>query len=96
MKEGIMLVQKTYKGRTAGGWLSLASVGEAKCGITNIWIPAIPGLRDCQAILTDDGDMLISDSEGVVVCLETSDRAYRTLKSLESKADAENLARFAW
>ena len=87
-------VQKSFMGRTAGGWLKLASVGEAKCGITNTWIN-IPGLGDCQAILADDGDLVISNSDGVVVCLETSAKAYRTLKAMESRADKENLAKFA-
>jgi len=72
----------------------MASIGEAKCGLTNIWIK-IPKIWNCQAVLAEDGDLVIHNSDGVVVCLETSARAYRTLKAMESKAEEKNLAKYA-
>jgi hypothetical protein len=80
--------QKTYKGKTAGGWLKMAEVEQCKAGIPCIWV-SIPRYGYCQVDLADDGDMIIADSEGILCCLETSKKAYRTLKALEAKQNDE-------
>jgi hypothetical protein len=82
--------QKTYKGKTAGGWLKAAEVTECKAGLTYTWV-SIPGDGDCQILLSDDGDMVITNYYGIVVVLDTSMRAYRKLLALEARADKVNL-----
>lgn len=82
--------QKTYKGKTAGGWLKTANIAESKAGIAHVWLD-IPGVGNCQIQLADDGDMVISSYDGIVAALETSAKAYRTLKALAEAQEEANL-----
>jgi hypothetical protein len=81
--------QKTYKGKTAGGWLKAAEVADCRAGMTYIWV-TIPGDGDCQLLRSDD-DMVITNYYGIVVVLATSMRAYCKLKALEARAEQCNL-----
>ncbi len=80
--------QKTWKGKTAGAWLKECTVEQSKAGSVHVWLTV-----DCstyQVVLCDDGDMVISDYDGIVVALEMSDRARKTLARMEQLADEAN------
>jgi hypothetical protein len=84
-----MRTQKTWKGKTAGGWLKTAEAAPCEAGMSYVWIAGY------QAFLADDGDLCITGFSGDVVYLETSRRAYRTMRRLERLAEKQNLKKYS-
>jgi len=80
--------QKTWKGKTAGAWLKECTVEQSKAGPVYVWLTA--GKTTYQVVLSDDGDMVISDYDHIEVVLEMSDRARKTLQRMEELADKAN------
>ncbi len=76
--------QKTYQGKTAGGYLENAKIAEMKSGDFEITTPDLPG---CVLIMADDGDLVISNFDGRVCALETSKRALEKLKTFQSQIE---------
>jgi hypothetical protein len=70
---------KTYKGKTAGGILKTAKVGQTKAGTTEVFV-TVAG-REMVADLTERGNLVLCDG-GQPVFVATSDRAESTLRSL--------------
>jgi hypothetical protein len=80
--------QKTYKGKTAGGWLKTATIAECEAGIVYVWI------NGYQAVLADDGDLVLSDYSGIVASIVPSSRALRKMRKLEKLADKKNAEKY--
>ena len=76
--------QKTYGGRTAGGWLRKAEVTEMSGGDYAVTTPELPG---CILMIADCGDMIISDANDNRCALETSDTAFFKLTRMEIEAN---------
>lgn len=76
-------IKKTYKGRTAGGYLKSAEVSEMQSGDFFVTSPDLPG---CIILMSDNGDMIVSDFGGVVCSLRMSQKAYEKLNGLETAA----------
>ncbi len=79
-----MKTQKTYLGRTAGGWLKKAEVTKMACGDYSVTHPDLPG---CILMLSVDCELVISNFTGIVAALETSNRAYDKMQRMESEAN---------
>lgn len=71
-----MNTTKTYLGKTAGGWLKQAVVGESGAGCPEIF------LRDGVQVLRSDCGMVIHAQGGVLAHLELSTRAAAKLDAL--------------
>lgn len=76
--------QKTYKGRTAGGYLKNAEVSEMQSGDYAV---TSPDLNGCTLMMSVNGDMIVSDFSGIVCVLELSGRAISKLLAMEKEAD---------
>ena len=76
--------QKTYLGRTAGGWLRKAEVSEMSGGDYAVTTPELPGR---VLTITMGGDMVICDMYGTNYKLETSDTAFLKLTRMEIEAN---------
>lgn len=68
--------KKTYKGKTAGGWLKLANIGKSKAGMDYVWI------GNYQAMLDQDDDLVLMDYYGHVATLYCAGRALKKMRSL--------------
>lgn len=80
--------QKTYMGRTAGGWLKECKVEEMSAGNFEIYHPVFGVIT-----LTNDGNMLFDtimngDDYETRISLETSKRAYDRMVAMEKEIHA--------
>ena len=80
---------KTYKGRTAGGYLKTASVAKSQAGIAEVWIQ-VAG-HPVPVIMTDDGEMVIMSYSQTVAVLEMSSRATAKFEALIAASEEINL-----
>lgn len=80
--------QKTWKGKTAGAWLKECTVEQSKAGPVYVWLTVESATY--QVVLGDDGNMVISNYDGIEAVLEMSDRARETLARMEQLADEAN------
>ncbi len=80
--------QKTWKGKTAGGWIKKCTIEQSMAGEVFVWLTV--DNANYQVVLSDDGDMVLTDYDGIVVVLEMSDRAQKILERMELQADALN------
>ena len=76
---------KTFRGKTAGGWLKTATVAQMQAGTHEVVSTALPG---CILMSDADGDLVITDFSGTVARIVCSPRASRHLARLEAKAEA--------
>ena len=76
--------QKTYKGKTAGGYVKSAKVTRMQAGTYEVTTPLLPG---AILVMSDDGDMVIRDYDGIVVSLECSGKAASKLDQLTDLAN---------
>lgn len=79
--------QKTYLGRTAGGYLSDAIIKKNGCGEPVIWLPSLK----CEALQNESLDLhlwLSKDSDDEDLILTTSNTAARKLESLRKKQES--------
>lgn len=87
-----MKAQKTYNGKTAGGYLRGAQIVEDGTGgyivgiVTNGWIT--------QYLLTEYGNLAIHDHSGLRMILLTSNRAEDALRKLTARADRMTADKF--
>lgn len=72
--------QKTYKAKTAWALLQSATVQKSRAGLTEVWVD------DMIAVLTDNDDMCLADSTGIIALLRLSNRGVKKLKCLEQRA----------
>lgn len=84
-----MKTQKTYKGKTAGGWLKAAKIEQMRSGdyvITNTFLPG------AQISIDIYGCMFIKDCTHTLARLACSARAEKDLSRLVKLADDMTLA----
>lgn len=79
--------QKTYMGKTAGGWLKNAIICRMSAGNVEVITDDLPG---AILVLSDSGNMVITNIDRAV-SLTTSSRAYNILKKLTSTANRQML-----
>lgn len=80
--------QKTWKGKTAGGWIKECTVEQCKAGLVYIWLTV--DKQAYQVVISDDGDMVILDESGIVASIEMSDTARGALEDMGKLADKAN------
>jgi len=76
--------QKTYKGRTAGGFARKAKLVTCAAGNVEIVHDELPG---CIITPTVHGNIVVSDLSGALVSIECSARAFEKFSGLARKAD---------
>ena len=80
-------VRKTYKGRTAGGWMKLARIAECQAGNWEVTIDH-PDFEGTIVHLSDYGRMVFNTADQRFdFCLEMSDRARSQLEKLLAARD---------
>ena len=88
-------MQKTYKGKTAGGILASARMVKMQAGTIEVVVTLSDG-QDAIVMLGERGDgyggrvadvCVLADVDGVIARLSTTAASYRRLRELERAAD---------
>ena len=89
----IIATQKTYLGKTAGGWLKNSKI--AKFGGSS-WHPTIMDFpadeSSVHVDITDDGEMIVCSYNGIDCRLTLSGRAYDKLNIMLNECNLKMLA----
>lgn len=81
-------IQKTYKGKTAGGFAKTAKLATMRAGNVEITSDDLPG---CVLMLSEDDCLVVTDVSGWVVSLDCSASAASFFRALTDRADAQML-----
>jgi hypothetical protein len=80
-----MATQKTWRGKTGGGWVRTATAGLSKAGCPAVWIK-VAG-ENMQIDLTESGDAAVASISGLEAVIDLSATAQRRLAALSAQAD---------
>jgi hypothetical protein len=77
-------INKTYQGKTGGGWIKNAYIQPMQSGDFQIHTPDLPG---CELVMSDHDNLIIRDYDGIVGGLLMSDRAIATMIKMQESIE---------